>query len=418
MRILMLSDRIPPENIGGAEKIAWALARGLQRAGHELHVVAATEKASFDEVRDGIPTYHLHSVYPSRWTAYYAVYNPQTVGAVKRLYQRIKPDLVCAYNIHTQLSYACLWTAHRMDIPVTLTVQDVMSFAYNKLTHFIDPARCGVTSPNDYRLPALYNFKTMRLRYNPMRNLAIRYILRHAVKARVAGSEALRQALEANGLPSFEVVHAGIVPSDFEASNEDVAALRAKLGLEGRKIILFSGRLTRDKGSEQLLQALDRVVKTVPEAVLLMLSRASLENQGLDQYPQLMPFARAGGWMQGRELAAAYHLADVVVVPSICLDVFPTVILEAMAVRRPVIATCYGGAPESVIDGETGFIVNPFDTATFAERLTQLLTDSDLRETMGAAGQARLLNHFTETHYVAEMARIFEHTVDMSAEGA
>jgi glycosyltransferase involved in cell wall biosynthesis len=413
MRILVLSDRIPPENAGGAEKVAWSLARGLRDAGHEVHAIATTKEASFEAVREGIPTYHIHVRYPSRFNAYFALYNPQVAQPLRDLYTRIRPDVVSAFNIHTDLTYYSLWLAHQMGIPTTITLQDVMAFSYTKLTHFIDPSICGVRSPSDYRLPPLHNFRTMRFRYNPVRNLAIRHILKTRANVRIAGSEALRQALEANGLTDFRVIHGSVVPNDFIASPAVVETVRERLNLSGRKIILFAGRLTHDKGSEQLLQALSKIVKTVPNVLLLTLTRASLEAQGLTkpEYAHLLDYVRVGGWMAGEELAAAYQMADVVTVPSICLDVFPTINLEAMAAGKPLIVTCYGGSPEAVIDGETGYVVNPFDISTFANRLERLLTDDALAQKMGEAGRRRLMEHFTLTKQVEHMGRAYHDAI-------
>src|SRR5688572_11008019 len=106
MRILLLNDRIPPENRGGAGEVVWRLTLGLRDAGHDVHVAAATPDQPFRETRDGIPTYHLHSRYPERWRAYLSLYNPQTVGALAALYGELKPDVVNAHNIHADLSYA------------------------------------------------------------------------------------------------------------------------------------------------------------------------------------------------------------------------------------------------------------------------------------------------------------------------
>ncbi|MBC8170640.1 MAG: glycosyltransferase family 4 protein [Anaerolineae bacterium] len=409
MRILMLSDRIPPENAGGAEKVAWALARGLRDAGHELHVIAATREPSFEAVREGIPTYHLHVQYPSRLAAYFALYNPQVVAPLHQLYHTIKPDVVSAFNIHTDLTYYSLSLAHQLHIPTTITLQDVMAFSYTKLTHFIQPPYPDDITPEQYRLPRLYNLKKMRLRYNPLRNLLIQRILRQ-VNVRIAGSEALRQALTANGLSDFRVLHASVVPQDFDTDPATVENLRERLNLAGRKVILFAGRLSHDKGSVQLLATLDRLVKVIPNVTLLTLTRATLEQQGLTapEYQHLLDHVCVGGWMQGEELAAAYQLADVVVVPSICLDVFPTINLEAMAAGKPIIATCYGGSPEAISDGETGYIVNPFNTERFADRLQQLLTDERLARQMGEAGRQRLLTQFTLTRQVALMEQAYQ----------
>ncbi|MCU0497259.1 MAG: glycosyltransferase family 4 protein [Anaerolineae bacterium] len=410
MRILLLSDRIPPENKGGAEKVAWAAARGLRDRGHEVSVIAATPDAPFEAIRDGIPTYHLHVAYPTRFNAYLSLYNPQVNGPLKRLYQQIQPEVIGAYNIHRDLTYHSLTLASAMEIPVVITLQDVMAFSYSKLTHFIDPARC---EPKSYRLPPFYNLKTMRLRYNPLRNWTIQRVLRDSTQLRIAGSESLRQALAANDLPDFRVLYASIISSDFEVAPSVVDSLRTRLDLQGKQVILFAGRLSRDKGSHELLKALGRVIKTHPNVRLLTLTRATLAEQGLEtpQYQHLRPYITIGGWLQGEELAAAYQLAEVVTVPSICLDVFPTINLEAMAAGKPVIATCYGGSSEAVIDGQTGYIVNPFDTETFAARLTHLLTNPQRAQAMGQAGRERLLRDFTPEQHITQLERFYHEAI-------
>ena len=406
MRILLLNDRIPPESPGGAGQVVWRLAQGLRDAGHEVHLIAATEGEPFNEVRDGIPTYHLHSRYRPRFHAYYSLFNPQTLKHVRRLYEQIAPDVVNGHNIHAHLSYYTFTIAHRMGLPTVFNSHDVMPFAYNRLRHFVNPARCGVNSPEDYRLPRFYNLKQMRFRYNPLRNIIIRYILRHHVGVRVSVSVAHRQTLEANGLPPFQVVHNGIDVGRFQARAETVQALRARLGLVGRKVVMLAGRLSRDKGDRQLLAAMKQVIAVVPNALLLILS-AREPNLGAE-FEHLRDYVRSGGWLSGEELIAAFHAVDVVTSPSIIMDSFPTVNLEAMAAHKPVVATCYGGSSEAVVNGETGYIINPFDTEQFANRLIRLLTDDALRARMGQAGYERVQERFSLAKQVKQMVEIYE----------
>ncbi len=397
MRIIILSDRIPPENKGGAEAAAWRLALGLKEGGHDVHVIAATDQPAFEEQRTSIPTYHITSDYPDRFRAYLA------------LYRRIRPDVVNAHNVHMHLSYHSLTLAQQMGIGTVFSAHDVMSVAYTKLTHWVDPAHCGVRSPDQYRLPPGYNLKQARFRYNPFRNWIIRNILSLRTAVRVTPSQALREALEANGLPSFRVVPYGFQMRDFSTTEAAVARLRERLGLAGRKVILFAGRLTAAKGVVEILSALDRVVQQVPEALLLVLTAGSIDGQV--RQPEFVHLrdnhVRAGGWLTGEDLVAAYHAADVVVSPSIIMDTFPVVNLEAMAAAKPVVATCYGGSPEAVVDGQTGYVVNPFDTDSFSERLIRLLSDDALREQMGEAGRQHLMHTFPIERQVREMVDIY-----------
>ncbi len=404
MRILILSDTIPPENRGGAGRVAWQLARGLQTAGHDVHVVAATRGAPFEEVRDNIPTYHLHSAYPRRFVAYLSLYNPQTIEPLRRLYKRLKPDVVNAHNIHVDLSYYALVVAHRMGFATVFNSHDVMPFAYHRLRHYIDPKRCEVPSPEVYRLPRWYNLRENRFRYNPFRNIIIRNILRQHVDVRISVSQAHRAALEANDLPPFDVVYNGVELTDYHINESEKEALRQRFDMVGKRVILLAGRPTEDKGGRQLLMAFSHVVEQVPSACLFVLGpQERLRLLEESAFQRLADFTRFGGWLDGAALATAFSAVDVVTVPSIIMDSFPTVNLEAMAAGKPLVATCHGGSPEAVIDGQTGYIVNPFDTQQFATALVQLLSDEVLAQRMGEAGRARLLEKFTLQHQVQAM---------------
>ena len=142
-----------------------------------------------------------------------------------------------------------------------------------------------------------------------------------------------------------------------------------------------------------------------------MLSSRSIESQVPARFRHLLGLIIAGGWLSGAELLGAFQLADVVAVPSICFDTFPTVCLEAMALGSPVIATCFGGSRELVKDGETGYIINPFDIETFAEHLQTLLSDDELRARMGRRGREHVAANFRLDQQVAAVTALYGETM-------
>ena len=89
-------------------------------------------------------------------------------------------------------------------------------------------------------------------------------------------------------------------------------------------------------------------------------------------------------------------------------DVFPTVILEAMAAARPVVSTQLAGIPESVVHGETGLLVPAGNVSALAEALAQLIVDPPLREKLGAAGRARLEQNFEINKTVAPLIELLQ----------
>lgn len=408
MKILILSDDFPPEHQGGAGIIAHRIARQFSLLGHAVSVACAGTGASGTGTLDGMTVHRLRSHYAERFRAYLSLYNPRTIPHLKRIISEIKPDVVFAHNIHQHLSYHSLKIVHDTGIPVFLTCHDVMPFAYGKLTAFISPDDLTVRDDYDYRLSPLVSLRQQRLRYFPLRNMLIRGYLKRNVQQIISVSDALGQALAANRISNVRTIHNGIDPGEMRVSEERVQDFNRRFNLGGKKAILFGGRLSYLKGAVHLLRAFNKVAARVPEAVLLIIGNR--EGYGRDIARVAQGLGIDGrvvftGWIEGDDLKSAYAACSVVAVPSVCFDSFPVVILEAMAAARPVIATCFGGSREAVLDTETGCIVNPLDIDGMGERIAGLLGNTDVCRRMGEAGRRRVQELFSldrcARHYLA-----------------
>jgi glycosyltransferase involved in cell wall biosynthesis len=427
MKICILSDGIPPEGKGGAERIAWDSAVALQRAGHEVTVITTTQVGGGDGGRsrapqaraaesttDGIRVFSISSSYHVRWRAWRAVYNPGPVQEVRRLLVEIHPDIVHAHNVHAYLSYAALRAASQTGARVFHTVHDAMPFHYGKLVPKLskNPTDSELPSTStstlqvwNYRVSGWQQFMEYRWRYNPFRNFFIRRALRTPDGLFVV-SEALREALDQNGIHHAHVLYNGINSSVWQVSEKAVADFVHSRGLEGKKIVLFGGRITGTKGGDALLAAFPSIVEKVPNAVLLIMGTENEYVTSLKKRARESGIADhviCTGWISGDELRAAYHAATVVAVPSVYLDPLPTVVLEAMACEKPVVGSCLGGIPEMVEDGVTGYVVDPLDTRVLAARLAALLSDEQLAQEFGHAGAARLHAQFSEELHIKNL---------------
>jgi phosphatidylinositol alpha-1,6-mannosyltransferase len=411
MKIMVLTDDFPAESRGGAGKIAASLALAYRQAGHEVQVVTTTRiKAHVrTEQPDGITVYRIYSDYPEQWRAYLSLFNPFVLNYLREIVYRMPPDVVHVHNIHYHLSYQSL-RFFGQDIPIVITFHDAMTVDYGKFVQGIPLHDLSDCPRVDYRVRAWKTLMAYRFRYFPLRNLLIRWYLHRCTWARVAVSEELRRFLEVNGIRCTHVIHNGVDPQAWEVNPDRVKALQQRLGLKGHKVVLFGGRLGFWKGSEQLVKALPLIVREVPEAKLLVLgaidgyARSLQDLAGALGVGERVVFA---GWLSGEDLAAAYRASDVVAVPSIYLDPFPTIILEGMAARKPVVASCFGGGKEAVVDGETGYVVNPLNIEALARRIAELLRDTSKAQRMGEAGYRRLLDYFTIRRCAQEYLNLF-----------
>ncbi|MEL7673265.1 MAG: glycosyltransferase family 4 protein [Chloroflexota bacterium] len=114
-----------------------------------------------------------------------------------------------------------------------------------------------------------------------------------------------------------------------------------------------------------------------------------------------------GFWDDAREVIAA---ADVIVCPS-RFESLGMVHLESMAMARPVVSMNNGGPAETVVEGQTGYLVPPDDPDALADRVVRLLRDPALRGRMGEAGRARVLARYTARGYAEQMAALFDEAI-------
>lgn len=392
MKIVFLNDDFPPRARGGAGVVACNLAVGLKALGHDVAVITAVKHASDagEALVEGVRVFSLHAQAPERWRAWLSLYNPRTVGEVGRLLSELKPDVVHAHNVHQHLSYHCLTLAKRAGAKVFLTAHDTMAFHYGKLNEFIDQSNPTCPVKPDYRVRAWQQLREYRWYYNPFRNIVIRHCLKN-VDGLFAVSQALKDALEQNGIHGAEVLHNGIDLTRWQERPEETQAFIKEHGLEGRKLVLCSGRMNALKGLEKLIEAMRLVKQEIPAARLVV--------GGGKEYGHRQAAAADDAvftdWLPPERMRAAIHASAVAAVPSLYLDPFPTTTLEAMACAKPVVSGCFGGSKEAVQDGLTGFIVNPFDAQALADRIVALLRDPSLASRMGQAGRTRIAADFT-----------------------
>ncbi|GAA2108692.1 glycosyltransferase family 4 protein [Kitasatospora saccharophila] len=174
-------------------------------------------------------------------------------------------------------------------------------------------------------------------------------------------------------------------------------AVRARLGLSERPVVVCVSRLVPRKGQDTLIRSWPRVLAAHPDAVLLIVGggphRAELEK--LVDTVGVRPSVVLTGEVPWEELPAHYGAGDVFAMPcrtrrgGLDVEGLGIVYLEASATGLPVVAGDSGGAPDAVREGETGYVVPGKGGETLlAERLVRLLGDEGLRRRMGEAGRA------------------------------
>jgi len=228
----------------------------------------------------------------------------------------------------------------------------------------------------------------------------------------IACAEAVKEHLIRQGRPADRI---SVVYNAVETDNlaeADAPAVRSALGLPPDCLLVaVAAHLSRKKGHAVLLEALSILRARHPQVRCVMMGEGS-ERRTLEALAErlgLTDVAQFAGYRSdAKEIMAA---SDVVALPSLVGEGLPLSLLEAGARSRPIVATGLAGVPEVVIDGETGFTVAPGDAGALAERLGQLLGDSDLRARMGAAGRELVARRFARSGRAEAIERAYKEAV-------
>lgn len=245
-------------------------------------------------------------------------------------------------------------------------------------------------------------------------------LVAHCVSIFVTGSHAAAERLtHVLRLPAGKcrAIHNGIAPRPH---TETVHATRVRLGLEGFHGVVLGvvAVLRPNKGHIVLLEALSKIVRDEPAAgnVVLLIEgegpllnelQAFVKQRGLSEYCRFI----------GTEANIMNVMAvlDVLVLPSIDHEDFPNVILEAMSLGKPVIASRLAGTSEQVVHGESGLLVSPRDAGQLAEEIRRLVLDEALRRQMGQVGQQRFRSRFTAEAAVGSYLRLYRSLIGRTA---
>ncbi|MCC6348648.1 MAG: glycosyltransferase family 4 protein [Candidatus Eisenbacteria bacterium] len=204
----------------------------------------------------------------------------------------------------------------------------------------------------------------------------------------------------------YELIRSGIEIEAYRDVALDRAGARERLGLPAEAFVFGSvGRLGEQKSPLDLLRAFERVAGACPGAQLVYVG------DGPQRNALIAAIERAG-------LAGRVHLAGLRRdVPELlrAFDVFvlasrweglPRVFPQAMAAGLPIVATRVDGAPDAVIPGETGWLVEVGDVEGLARRMTELANDGGTAARMGAAGRARV-DPFSATRMVRQLEALY-----------
>jgi len=233
--------------------------------------------------------------------------------------------------------------------------------------------------------------------------------------ALVGVSEFVARSLVANGYQAKKT-HAVLNAIDLAGWDHrlDPSSVRRDLGIpSGAPVVACAARLFRGKGQDDVIRAISVLRRELPLVRLLIIGQDDREAMRTSFTAELKALVCDLGLSEHviftgyrADMPVLFAACDVFALPSPG-EPFGLVFLEAMAMKKPVVALNSGGAPEIVEHGKSGLLSAPGDGAALAENLLVLLRDPALRDRMGEYGRRRVETHFTRDRMTRDVQDLY-----------
>jgi glycosyltransferase involved in cell wall biosynthesis len=242
--------------------------------------------------------------------------------------------------------------------------------------------------------------------------------LAKGLRAVISISKAVTDNFSERGLGDLPIVtiHNGLDADEMRVTR-DPAAVRAELGVPaGSRVVGIVGNIKLWKGQEVVIRAMARLREEFPDVVCLLIGDTSPSDAA---YRELIRALIGELGLERTVLITGYRrdvpnyiaVLDIMIHASIDPEPFGRVLLEGMALRKPLVASDGGAVPEIVVDQGTGLLFKPGDPAALAAALATLLRDPARARAMGEAGRERLLAHYSIRRNVERTQEVYEQLI-------
>ena len=340
MRILIFTEVFYPKIDGVVTRVTRSLEQ-LAKMGHECMIVAPSPApqsyAGFPVV--SVPSAGL-GAYPE---VRHGWFTPHTYRVVRDF----NPDIVHAVN-PVWLAASGVWMARALGIPL------VASYHTN--------------------VPDYMDKLGLQLLRNPAQKM-IRILHNRAAANLVTSLPMVERATEV-GINNVNLWPKAVDTVGFDPTRAS-EAMREKLsaGHPDDPIFLYVGRISKEKNLSILAPVMDRVRESLPNSRMAFVGSGPYEEELKAAFDP--EFATLNGYMTGDTLAEAFASADVFAFPS-TTETLGLVSLEAFASGTPVVGANAGGIPYTIVDGQTGYLVEPYDESAWADKLVAAFNDESM----------------------------------------
>lgn len=380
---------------GGAEQYILSITKRLEELGHEVIVAYGIKNQDVFHV-SGRKEYYIPGIekIPSFFNR-----DNSVLKKLSELIMREKPDVIHVHNVR---NFAAIKRC--MDLrPVVRFIHDPTLCCFRDWKLLPDLRRICTSRVGISCLFAGCLFHCHETPWSAIVKKHLELYVHKKLSRIIVASKYMKNLLMQNGLPSEKITilpyFTPIIPVDSLSypSNDNT--------------ILYVGLIHLVKGVDYLIAALQHV-KIDFKAVLIGHGSYLEEYKRFAKELGVEKKIRFVGWVPNEKLSSYYRQASLLVVPSMWIEAFGIIGIEAMAHTRPIIAFNTGGISDWLEDGETGFLIERGDVQGLAKKISLLLENKELARKMGENGRLKVMRQFQLDTHMERLMKIYRNSIE------
>jgi len=389
MNICMLIRSLNAHGIGGMEYHTHLLTEALVKNGVNVTLITtAHPEGKLHENLNGVDIYYLKNTEPRSYTPEWW---DLSLKKFNQLHTKHNYDLIHSQSIG---AWGLLDTARNNKLPVVTTSHGT---PISDASSYVRSNKLGVQ---------MFTFLDIT-KYLPKH-----YEMYRNSKKVIAVSDELNKHISGfffKQSKKIVTVLNGIDTSRFNPKI-DTKAVREKYNVNPQdKIILFVGRIIKEKGVQNIITALPKIQKKVKEAKLLIVGDGNYlpEVRKIVKSKKLTGSVTVTGKVDADDIPPLYNLADVFVSPTLRVEGLPYNVLEAMSTARPVVASEMGGITDLIDNNVNGILIPPGDISSLTSEVIKLLKDPEKCAKLGKKARAKITRKFSTEKMTQETLDIY-----------
>lgn len=389
---------------GGSEKYYFELGKLLKENGHEVAYFSMKDEKN---IKTGDKEFFVEPIdlnNGSKLNALDVIYSKNNYKKMIAAIEDFKPDIVHLNNFQRQLSASIVKAAKDKKIPIVFTAHDVQAICPAITMLDGNHKICEDCIRGKYKCcfkKKCIKGSTLKSLLGSIEGLYYRKhkIYSETIKHVITPSEFYRERFITDGLKESHItaVHNFINMEDYN------------LNIENDNFALYSGRLSKEKGVLNLIEAFSNLINE-NNSYKLFIAGDGPEKEKIIEYikeKKINNNIKLLGYISQMDLKEYTRRCTFLVVPSIWYENCPYSILETQAIGKPIIGANIGGIPELVKDGENGFIYDSCDVKELKEKMKKMFNEKELYEKFSINSKEFAKKEYDKNIYYEKIYNIY-----------